>query len=43
MSQEDQEIISFLKEGESDGFLVGRASLDKKKFVEIIRLTENIF
>lgn len=36
-------IIPFLKEGESDGFLVGRASLDKKKFVEIIRLTENIF
>ncbi|MBU0611902.1 triose-phosphate isomerase, partial [Patescibacteria group bacterium] len=32
----------FLKEGETDGFLVGRDSLDPEKFGEIINITENI-
>lgn len=31
----------FLMEGKADGFLVGRGSLDAKKFVEIINITEN--
>jgi len=30
----------FLKTGEADGFLVGRDSLDAKKFVEIIKICE---
>ena len=33
---------SFLQEGEADGFLVGRDSLDPKKFLEIINITESI-
>ncbi len=33
--------LPFLIEGKSDGFLVGRASLDSKKFIKIIELTEN--
>ena len=36
-----REVIDFVKEGESDGFLVGRASLDAKKFVQIINNVEN--
>ena len=35
--------LFFLKEGQSDGFLVGRDSLDAKKFNEIINITENSF
>jgi len=35
--------LSFLKEGDADGFLVGRDSLDPKKFAEIISLTESTF
>lgn len=33
---------AFLKEGQADGFLVGRDSLDAKKFGEIISVTESI-
>lgn len=36
-------IEAFIKVGQVDGFLVGRASLDSVKFGEIINLTENIF
>jgi triosephosphate isomerase len=32
----------FLKIGQADGFLVGRASLDPEKFGEIIKITENL-
>ncbi|HPS21414.1 MAG TPA: triose-phosphate isomerase [Candidatus Paceibacterota bacterium] len=35
-------IEAFIKVGQADGFLVGRASLDPIKFGEIINLTENI-
>lgn len=31
----------FLKEGQADGFLVGRDSLDPKKFSAIVKITEN--
>lgn len=34
-------IEDFIKIGQADGFLVGRASLDPVKFGEIIKLTEN--
>lgn len=40
-SVDDKNIAGFLKEGESDGFLVGRASLEPKKFLKIINFTEN--
>jgi len=33
--------LSFLEEGKADGFLVGRDSLDAKKFIEIVNITEN--
>ena len=33
--------LGFLSEGKADGLLVGRDSLDPKKFVEIINITEN--
>lgn len=33
--------LSFLKEGHSDGFLVGRDSLNPKKFLNIINITES--
>jgi triosephosphate isomerase len=33
---------SFLKEGEADGLLVGRASLDPKKFITILKIAEKI-
>lgn len=33
--------LGFLKEGKAEGFLVGRDSLDPKKFLEIIKQTEN--
>ena len=33
--------FSFLSEGQADGFLVGRDSLDAKKFLEIINIAEN--
>lgn len=36
-----QNSLEFLAEGQADGFLVGRDSLDPKKFVEIINITEN--
>lgn len=40
-SVNENNVIDFVKEGESDGFLVGRASLDAKKFVQIINNVEN--
>lgn len=33
--------LEFLKDGDTDGFLVGRDSLDPKKFIEIINITEH--
>jgi len=36
-----QNVYSFLSEGESQGFLVGRDSLNAKKFGEIIKITED--
>jgi triosephosphate isomerase len=33
--------IGFIKEGNAHGFLVGRDSLDAKKFLQIINVTEN--
>ena len=36
----EKDAIGFLKEGGVDGLLVGRASLDAKKFVEIIKTCE---
>lgn len=33
---------SFLKEGEADGLLVGRASLDAEKFITILKISEKI-
>ncbi len=33
-------VLDFLKEGEADGFLVGRDSLNPKKFTEIIKICE---
>jgi len=37
-----ENVIEFLKEN-ADGFLVGRDSLDAKKFSEIIKIAENVF
>lgn len=37
-----QNSLEFLTEGNADGFLVGRDSLDPKKFLEIINITENL-
>lgn len=36
-----QNVLEFLSEGCADGMLVGRDSLDAKKFSEIIKITEN--
>jgi len=36
-----QNTFNFLKDGEADGFLVGRDSLNAKKFGEIIKITED--
>jgi triosephosphate isomerase len=41
-SADEKNAESFLKEGGADGLLVGRASVDSKKFVEIIKLAESI-
>lgn len=41
-SVDDKNIEGFLRVGESDGFLVGRASLDSKKFLKIINYTESL-
>jgi triosephosphate isomerase len=42
-SVDDKNIGGFLSIGESDGFLVGRASLDSKKFIKIVSYVENNF
>ncbi len=36
-----EDTLPFLLDGKADGFLVGRASLDSKKLIKIIELTEN--
>lgn len=41
-SVDDKNVLGFLNIGESDGFLVGRASLDSKKFIKIINYIENL-
>jgi len=40
-SAHPENVLSFLKIGKAEGFLVGRDSLDVKKFLEIVTLTEN--
>ena len=40
-SVDENNIFSFLREGEADGFLVGRVSLDSKKFSKLINNVEN--
>jgi len=40
-SVDDRNIKEFIKEGETDGFLVGHASLDAEKFSKIIKVSEN--
>lgn len=42
-SVDDKNIAGFLNIGESDGFLVGRASLDSKKFLKIANYVESNF
>ncbi len=39
-SVDDKNVESFIKEGKADGFLPGRASLDIKKFSQIIKICE---
>jgi triosephosphate isomerase len=39
-SVDNKNTESFIKDGQTDGFLVGRASLDPKKFSEIIKICE---
>ena len=41
-SADEKNVLDFVKNGEADGFLVGRASLDPKKFSNIINTIENI-
>jgi len=40
-SAHPENVFGFLKDGKAEGFLVGRDSLDSKKFLEIIEITEN--
>lgn len=41
-SVDEKNAESFLKEGEADGLLVGRASLDPKNFIAILKIAEKI-
>lgn len=41
-SVDEKNVESFIKDGKADGFLVGRASLNPKKFAEIIHVTEKM-
>ncbi len=41
-SVDEKNAGSFLKEGGANGLLVGRASLNAKKFVEILKIADNI-
>jgi triosephosphate isomerase len=41
-SVNEKDAEDFLKNGGVDGLLPGRASLDAKKFVEIVKIAENI-
>jgi triosephosphate isomerase len=40
-SADEKNAESFLKEGEANGLLVGRASVDAKKFINILKIAEN--
>ncbi|MEK7572328.1 MAG: triose-phosphate isomerase [Patescibacteria group bacterium] len=40
-SAHPENVFGFLQEGQAEGFLLGRDSLDPKKFLEIIETTEN--
>jgi len=39
-SVNEKNTASFIKDGEADGFLVGRASLDIEKFSKIVNICE---
>jgi triosephosphate isomerase len=41
-SVDDQNALGFMTKGNADGLLVGRVSLDQKKFSNIIKLAESI-
>ena len=41
-SANEKDAEDFLKNGGVDGLLVGRASLDAQKFVEMIKIAENL-
>ena len=41
-SVNEKNSMDFLKNGGVDGLLVGRSSLDPKKFIEIIKICENL-
>ncbi len=41
-SVDEKNAESFLKEGDADGLLVGRASLDPVKFVKILKIAEKV-
>ncbi|MEK7219451.1 MAG: triose-phosphate isomerase [Patescibacteria group bacterium] len=41
-SVNEKDALEFLKHGEVDGLLVGRASLDVKKFTEIVKICETL-
>jgi triosephosphate isomerase len=42
-SVNEKDALDFLEHGGVDGLLVGKASLDVKKFTEIIKITENLY
>jgi triosephosphate isomerase len=41
-SANERDAEDFLKDGGVDGLLVGRASLDAKKFGEVVKIAENL-
>ena len=41
-SAHPENVLGFLKEGQAQGFLLGRDSLDAKKFLQIIQIAENL-
>jgi triosephosphate isomerase len=42
-SVNEKDALDFLEHGGVDGLLVGKASLDVKKFTEIIKIAENLY
>ncbi|MFA6324972.1 MAG: triose-phosphate isomerase [Candidatus Paceibacterota bacterium] len=42
-SVNEKNVVDFIEKGEADGFLIGRASLDVKKFSKIVNMVENIY